>query len=82
LGSGRLRHVGQAGPVPSATTRLASQGYPWVALHASVDGWVEALALTYVARPAGQARIENADPPDVATYLHTRNMITVCNHDA
>jgi hypothetical protein len=29
---------------------ICGSGYPWVPLHASVDGWVEALALTYAAR--------------------------------
>jgi hypothetical protein len=29
---------------------ICGSGYPWVALHASIEGWVEALALTYAAR--------------------------------
>lgn len=33
---------------------ICGSGYPWVALHASIDGWVESLALTYAAREEAQ----------------------------
>ncbi|UQU67557.1 hypothetical protein COUCH_15345 [Couchioplanes caeruleus] len=29
---------------------ICGSGYPWVPLHASIDGWVESLALVYAAR--------------------------------
>ncbi len=36
---------------------ICGSGYPWVPLHASIDGWVESLALLYAARnTAAQVR--------------------------
>ena len=50
---------------------ICGSGYPWVTLHASIDGWVEGLALTYTARQDARLirRITGTEADDLIASL-------------
>lgn len=50
---------------------ICGSGYPWVPLHASVYGWVEALALSYAARDSARLvrRITGAEADELIDGL-------------
>ncbi|MGW4948035.1 hypothetical protein ACWEOZ_41330 [Actinoplanes sp. NPDC004185] len=50
---------------------ICGSGYPWVALHASIDGWVESLALTYAAREEARLvrRVTGTEADDLLASL-------------